>query len=115
MTLKQGQALSVFRQQMGFAQVVLDDGVSGYVASSDLEPAPNAPHKLPEEGPEKPPRRSRQQLPDLPPPEMDTVEEPLGLPVLPDPGLFAPLPSEGEGSPEKPSPDSGGERPSFRF
>jgi hypothetical protein len=119
MTLNKGQALSVFRQQMGFAQVVLDNGVSGYVASSDLQPDPGAPRELPESRPEAPTKRSGRATrePDFPmgePADPRAVEEPLGLPVLPDPGLFAPLPSGGEpqsGS-DAPAPDG---KPTFRY
>lgn len=124
-TLPKGQALSVFRQQMGFAQVVLDDGVSGYVASGDLAPAPDAPRELPETRAESRGRKPRWNVPepDLPEPgpipggsiEPRGIEEPLGLPVLPDPDLFAPAGPEGTGQPGDLPASDGEKKPVFRY
>lgn len=79
-TLAVGTKLSVFQRSMGFAQVVLDDGRSGFVAASDLAPVA-APE--PEAAPAK---RQRPEPRPEPVPDLDSSElplpmtEPLGLP-----------------------------------
>lgn len=79
--LENGAHLTLLYKSFGYSRVMLQSGVSGYVSTDAIAPAPPEPKRKPASEIIKGTRKhSRQEPESLPEPKM---EQPLGLPEMP--------------------------------
>lgn len=82
--LENGARVTLLYRSYGFSRVMLDNGISGYVSTDAIAPVPPAPRPSPTPISKRSSRPQKHREPahaDEPLPGMD---QPLGLPELPD-------------------------------
>jgi len=78
--LDKGAQVTILSQSFGYSRVMLENGVSAYVANSAIAPAPPESKPIATPAPKEPTHRKHARE-DLPPPSQ--LEQPLGLPEMP--------------------------------
>jgi len=78
--LDNGAHLTLLYKSFGYSRVMLDSGISGYVSTDAIAPAPDEPKKKPAPLESKP--KSKRHVSEEPMPASQ-MEQPLGLPELP--------------------------------
>lgn len=78
--LEAGAHLTLLYRSYGFSRVMLESGISGYVSTDAIAPAPPEPKRapIPEVSSTKSKKRQREEPLPLPP-----MDQPLGLPEMP--------------------------------